>query len=169
MPCIADVAVLAILLAAAPRGGEIPALSLAGGAASVRGVSLAPLTPPDPPTDDQQLVELARLDAASAEAVVVAVIGRFAGGEPTSGTVGVVLLPDTPRTAEALETDDRLLLPLRLEVSAGGTGRWLEGSAPPATLAFPSYRVFAYNLTAQAVAVDVHFRAATCPAALPKP
>jgi hypothetical protein len=150
---------------------NLPARQAVEGTVSIEGpVELAtpvPLTslhhreeivPPTGPREDTaQLLPAGTLRAEGFRAVVLSVVGQMRSAHFRPGEVGAILVPDAAPTREAFDQAGRLLLPLDVSATPSpGEGGYFGASREPASLAFPSYRVYLYNTSDQPAALHLY-------------
>lgn len=112
---------------------------------------------PVPPEQTGNLVLAGTLEASGFRSVVLSLAGEVKSSYPTAGTVGALLIPDTPFIRKAFEDTGARLLPVRLDahVAADG-GSFFAVTYPRIDLAFPSYRVYFFNTTEQPASATLY-------------
>jgi len=87
----------------------------------------------------------------------ISIAGEFKEAVPRSGTVGVILIPDITPFTYLLQQEGKIVFATEVMVAIGGQPSAIFYSeAVPAKVAFPAYRIYLYNDTTSAAAVNVY-------------
>ena len=119
-------------------------------------ISEAVVAPADP-AETLNLISAGTLDALGFRSTVLSLAGQIKSNYPGSGTIGALLIPNTPFFRRAFEEDGEALLSMRVEARVDSeTSTNFAISLPPHHLAFPSYRVYFFNTTERPASVNLY-------------
>jgi hypothetical protein len=104
---------------------------------------------PIDPANTASLSLVGTLDASGFRTVVLSLAGEIKSNYPTTGSVGALLVPDTPFVGKAFEESGETLLSLRLEAAISQGESFFAVTRPRVDLAFPRYRVYFFNTSEQ--------------------
>lgn len=119
---------------------------------SFKGVDVAPVER----TNVTQLIDAGAFDADGFRELVFSLGGEFKEGLPTSGRVGVILLPDNEMVDYMLRNEGTFVFPLEVWFDVKNPERHVFISEQQiARVAFPRYRVYFYNETSSGARVSL--------------
>ena len=144
---------IAMLLAAVPAAGRVHAAPPGESwFVPFQSVQVAPVDR----DDTTQLIEAGTIQTDGFRELVFSFGGEFKEGQPTSGRVGAILIPDHAVFEYLLMNEGRIVFPLEVTVRiTPQTGRIFVSEQIVADIAFPSYRVFMYNETSSGAGVSL--------------
>jgi hypothetical protein len=104
-----------------------------------------------------QLVEIGTIDTDGFSDLVISFGGEFKEGIPTSGVVGVLLIPDEEVFQYLLRSEGKFVFPLeaRYEVQGESESAIFISEQQTAKVAFPRYRIYMYNETTSGATVSL--------------
>lgn len=112
--------------------------------------------PPIKRADTTQLIDAGVVRADGFNEIVVSLVGEFKKGVAPSGSLGVVLIPDTQPFTFLLRNEGRFVFPLEVRASTNDLGDELYFDAQATfPVAFARYRVYLYNQTESSANVGV--------------
>jgi len=111
---------------------------------------------PTPRSAVTQLHDAGTVDTDGFKNLVISLGGEFKEGQPRSGAVGALLIPDHEIAEYLLRNEGVFVFPIevRFELNAD-SGPIFMSQAVDARVAFPRYRVYLYNETASGASVSV--------------
>jgi hypothetical protein len=112
---------------------------------------------PADPADAINLVSAGTLEAAGFRSVVISLAGQIKSNYPAAGSLGALLVPDTPFFQRAFEEDGEALLAMRVEALVNSeSGSYFATTQPLQHLAFPRYRIYFFNTTERPASVELY-------------
>ena len=113
--------------------------------------------PPTARSDTTQLLEIGSIETDGFSDLVFSLGGEFKEGVPTSGRVGVVLIPDIDLFDNLLRNEGEFVFPLEVIYEVGPLNSAIFISPQQtAKIAFPRYRVYLYNETTSGASVVLY-------------
>jgi hypothetical protein len=147
MRLVSKVASLALLLLVAA-----PALATDDWFVSFERIQVSPIQRSNTPS----LVEVGTVDTDGFSELVFSLGGEFKEGVPSSGKIGVVLIPDIEIFQYLLRSEGQFVFPLEVVYEVGKiNGAIFVSPAQTAKVAFPAYRVYMYNETTSGATVSL--------------
>jgi hypothetical protein len=113
------------------------------------------VVPPVQRKETTQLIEAGSIDTDGFKELVFSLGGEFRQNVPSSGKVGVILLPDMDPFNFLLDTEGEFVFPLEVSVNVSGD-RMFISEHHVARVAFPRYRAFLYNETGATASVVLY-------------
>jgi len=113
--------------------------------------------PPTARSDTTQLLEIGSIDTDGFSDLIFSLGGEFKEGVPTSGRIGVVLIPDIDLFDYLLRNEGEFVFPLEAIYEVGPLNSAIFISPQQtAKIAFPRYRVYLYNETTSGTSVVLY-------------
>ena len=113
--------------------------------------------PPIERDNTTQLIEAGTIETDGFTDLVFSLGGEFKEGIPTTGRIGVVLIPDIDVFQTLLMNEGEFIFPLEAQANIKNmTTPIFVSEQQTAKIAFPRYRVFLYNETSSGAMVSLY-------------